>query len=214
MSGSGSKANSGRATSHNFARTDSLPASLRTSSSLANIDLYVAPYEQHGSHFSVDQVASELGELSVYDHHGSNGSVSVSIELSLSALPCMMLIRRHTRVLLIKVGRSDGAKMNTPRARQVTVQTDRSRQLVPPPIETRFRGRRTLTTLRPPNTKHHTRLLPRRCTMGLPRLKPGVLRGIVCHHRPRALYPSQHRHHPGSPNFRSRRPIPQCSCPM
>ncbi|KXN86339.1 Ingression protein fic1 [Leucoagaricus sp. SymC.cos] len=45
----------------------SIPSSLRASSSLAKLDLYVPPYEKSAANM-VDQVASEFGDLSVSQH--------------------------------------------------------------------------------------------------------------------------------------------------
>ncbi|KII95371.1 hypothetical protein PLICRDRAFT_170031 [Plicaturopsis crispa FD-325 SS-3] len=45
-------------------RPDAIPSSLRSSNSLAKLDLYVAPYEQN----RVDAITSDFGELSVSGH--------------------------------------------------------------------------------------------------------------------------------------------------
>ncbi|KAG6833753.1 hypothetical protein H0H87_001185 [Tephrocybe sp. NHM501043] len=48
---------------HSRQDSDSIPSSLRASSSLAKLDLYVPPYER-----SVDIIANEFGDLGVSDH--------------------------------------------------------------------------------------------------------------------------------------------------
>ncbi|KAG6855039.1 hypothetical protein C0991_005968 [Blastosporella zonata] len=48
---------------HPRKNSDSIPASLRASSSLAKLDLYVPPYERN-----IDTIANEFGDLGVSDH--------------------------------------------------------------------------------------------------------------------------------------------------
>ncbi|EGO01765.1 hypothetical protein SERLA73DRAFT_166282 [Serpula lacrymans var. lacrymans S7.3] len=47
---------------------DSLPSSLRSSSSMAKVDLYAPPYEQRNRASPIDQLANDFGELNVPDH--------------------------------------------------------------------------------------------------------------------------------------------------
>jgi neural Wiskott-Aldrich syndrome protein len=50
---------------------DSIPGSLRASSSLAKLDLYVPPYEQSAYksyNSAVDHIANDFGELGLSDH--------------------------------------------------------------------------------------------------------------------------------------------------
>ncbi|GBE79289.1 predicted protein [Sparassis crispa] len=47
---------------------DSIPSSLRSSSSIANLDLYVPAYESTRSHHSVDSVVNEFAELGFSDN--------------------------------------------------------------------------------------------------------------------------------------------------
>lgn len=103
MTGQGGKLNHGRSASQATAapqRQNSLPPSLRSSNSLANVDLYVAPYEQQGSHSSaLDQVASELGELSVSDRHRSE-SISVCRFSSCDLFICLCIDYRRVQVAM------------------------------------------------------------------------------------------------------------------
>ncbi|GLB33617.1 putative protein kinase C conserved region 2 (CalB) containing protein [Lyophyllum shimeji] len=53
---------------HSRQNSDSIPSSLRASSSLARLDLYVPPYERNKVS-PVDKIANEFGDFGLSDHH-------------------------------------------------------------------------------------------------------------------------------------------------
>jgi hypothetical protein len=63
---------------HSRHSSDSIPSSLRASSSLAKLDLYVPPYEQMHRISPVDYIANEFGEFGVSDSHRRRESFPVS----------------------------------------------------------------------------------------------------------------------------------------
>lgn len=59
---------------YDVARREAIPPSLRSSSSLAKVDLYRAPYETNRSHqsiSSVDSLANDFGQLNVKHGDGN-----------------------------------------------------------------------------------------------------------------------------------------------
>lgn len=62
---------------HSRQNSDNIPASLRASTSLAQLDLYVPPYEQRNHLSPVDKVANEFGEFGISKPHRRRESFSV-----------------------------------------------------------------------------------------------------------------------------------------
>lgn len=64
-------------TSSTDMRFDNIPPSLRSSSSVAQLDLYVPPYETSRSYSSVNSMANDFGEMSVVKHRDRRQSLPV-----------------------------------------------------------------------------------------------------------------------------------------